>query len=213
MESPNFSSMTTRQQIQNPLLQTVLIIIVVAVFGWFVVGPKYASTQQTSEQLSTLKAQRESLEADQIELNRLISELEDADQEIKLLDEAVPLTARPTKIALVLETYAQNSGMLLSQLSIGTPERFIASGNKTLSQDPFKEPRELAVIEVSATARGSIEQFRNFLTLLEKSGRIIDISSLTVSSTQEGPNYSIRLKTYAYELAQRTTPELGGLEE
>lgn len=213
MESPNFSSMTTSQQIQNPLLQTVLIIIVIAVFGWFVLGPKYTKTQQTSERLSVLEEQRASLEADQIELNRLISELEDADDEVRLLDEAVPLTARPTKIALVLETFAQNTGMFLSQLSVGTPEKFIASGNKKSLQDEFKEPRELAVIEVSATARGSIEQFRNFLTLLEESGRIIDVSSLTVSSTQEGPSYSIRLKTYAYELAQRTTPELGGLEE
>lgn len=212
MDSNNFANLSTRQQIQNPLLQTILIVIVIAVFGWFVLGPKYSKTQQTREQLAQLEEQRSSLEADQLELNKLISELEDSKDEVKLLDEAVPLTARPTKIALVLETFAQNTGMTLSQLSVGTPEKFIASGNKDQLKDPFNGNREITAIEVSITAKGSIEQFRNFLTLLEESGRIIDVSALTVTSTQDGPNYALRLKTYAYELAEKTTPELEGVK-
>ena len=152
------------------------------------------------------------MESDQIELNKLISQLENSEEEIKLLDEAVPLTARHTRIAMLLESYAQNTGIVLSQLSVGQPEKFIASGNKDELAKPFQSPRQLAVIEISASVKGSIDQFKNFLTLLEQSGRIIDVSSLTVTSTEEGPNYNIRLKTYAYELAQVTTPQLGEAE-
>ncbi len=212
MDSNNFANLSTRQQIQNPLLQTILIVVVIAVFGWFVLGPKYSKTQQTQGQLAELEDQRSSLEADQLELNKLINELEDSKDEVKLLDEAVPLTARPTKIALVLETFAQNTGMTVSQLSVGSPEKFIASGDKDQLKDQFGGNREITAIEVSIMAKGSIDQFRNFLTLLEGSGRIIDISALTVTSTQDGPNYSLRLKTYAYELAEKTTPALEGVQ-
>lgn len=210
MDSPNFSSLTTSQQIQNPLLQTILIVIVLVVFGWFVLGPKYTQTSQTREQLAAVEEQRANLEADQEELNRLISKLEQSEDEVKLLDEAVPLTARPTRIALLMETLAQNTGLTLTQMSIGQTDEFIASGNKEELKDPLKAPRELATIEVSASTSGTVEQFRNFLTLLEQSGRIIDVSSLTVNSSDQGPSYNIRLKTYAYEISEKTTPGLAG---
>lgn len=208
MQSPDFSSINTSEQIRNPILQTILIAIVLIVFGWFVLGPKYTKTNATRTQLANLEEQRVNLEADQQELNRLIARLESSDQEIELLDEAVPLTARPTRIAMLMETFAQNTGMVMSQMSIGSPDEFIAAGNKTELENPYQAPRELAEIEVGATLAGNIDQFRNFLMLLEESGRIIDVSSMNVMSTDAGPNYSLRLKTYAYELAENLTPTL-----
>lgn len=202
MDSPKFSQLSTSQQIQNPMLQSVLIMIVLIVFGWFVIGPKYVKTNETRDKLATLQEQRENLEADQQDLNRLISKLEESESEVKLLDETIPLTGRPTKIALLLETYAQNSGVSLTQLNVSTPEDFVASGNKQELENPFQSNRELATIDVSVTAVGSIEQFRNFLILLEQSGRLIDVDTLNVASGEDSESFNLRLKTYAYELAE-----------
>lgn len=209
MDSPKFTQLSTSQQIQNPMLQTILILIVVAVFGWFVLGPKYTKTTATRATLAEVEAQRANLEADQQELNKLISKMEDSQDEVKLVDEAVPLTGRPTKIALLLETYAQNAGMTISQLGIAKPEEFIASGNKQELDKPFQGNRDLATIDVNVTAVGSIDQFKNFLILLEQSGRLIDVDTLTVNNGDTSESFSLKLKTYAYELAELPAPKPG----
>ena len=215
MASPTFSSLSTSQQVQNPMLQAILIIIVLVVFGWFILGPKYTQTMQTREELAAITEQRENLEADQAELNSLIAELEDSSEQVEILDEAVPLTGRPTRVSLLIESFAQNTGLVLSQLGVGQPDEFIASGNKAVLEDPYKPNRSLATIDVNISAIGSIEQFRNFLILLEQSGRIIDVESLSVSAGSDNNEaYNLRVKTYAYELANATaaSPVAGGTE-
>lgn len=213
MDSPKFTQLTTSQQMQNPVLQSVLILIVLLVFGWFVLGPKYVKTNATREQLNTLKEQRANLEADQQDLNRLVKKLEDSTAEVKLLDEAVPLTGRPTRVALLMETYAQNSGVVLTQIGISGTDDFIASGNKAELAKPFQSNRDLATIDISLAVSGSVEQFRNFLILLEQSGRIIDVDTLSVISGETSDTFNLRLKTYAYELAEEVTAPAVGAEE
>jgi Tfp pilus assembly protein PilO len=210
MASPSFSSLSTSQQVQNPMLQAILIVIVLAVFGWFILGPKFSQNQQTQAELDAVTEQRENLEADQAELNSLIAELEDSDEQVELLDEAVPLTARPTRVSLLIESFAQNSGMVISQLSIGETDEFIASGNKEELADPYQASRALATIDVNLSVLGSIEQFRNFLILLEQSGRIIDVESLTVTSGEDSESYNLKVKTYAYELATASAVDATG---
>lgn len=213
MDSPKFGQLSTSQQIQNPILQSVLILIVLIVFGWFVLGPKFVKTNATRDRLALLEEQRANLEADQQELNRLIAKMEDSDSEIRLLDEAVPLTGRPTKIAVLLDTFAQNSGVALTQLNVSSPEDFISSGNKDELENPFQGNRDLATIDVSVTAVGTIEQFRNFLILLEQSGRLIDVDTLNVASGDAGETFNLRLKTYAYELAEVAVTPAGEVAE
>jgi Tfp pilus assembly protein PilO len=199
MNFSNFSSASGKEQIRNPMLQAVLMIVIVVLFGWFVLSPKYASNSETRDQLSQVKSQRANLEADQQELNRLIAQLESSDEEIKILDEALPLSGRPTRIAILIETFARNSALLVEQLNITGLEEAIASGDKAMLADPYKPGRELRTIDVTVGVTGNTEQFRNFLQLLEQSGRIIDVESLSVTSEENATNFTVRLKTYAFE--------------
>jgi Tfp pilus assembly protein PilO len=168
-------------------------------FGWFILSPKYASNNQIHEQLSQVKSQRANLEADQQELNRLIAQLKTATDDVKILDEALPLSGRPTKIAILIETFARNSALIVEQLNISGLEEVLASGDKAMLADPYKPGRQLRTIDVTVQLAGSPEQFKNFLQLLEQSGRIIDVESLLVSSGQDTTSFTIRLKTYAFE--------------
>ncbi|HMR55419.1 MAG TPA: hypothetical protein PKD34_02395 [Candidatus Doudnabacteria bacterium] len=200
MNFSNLSSASGKEQIRNPILQAVLMIVIIVLFGWFILSPKYASTNETKDKLSQVKSQRANLEADQQELNRLIAQLETSEEDIRILDEAVPLSGRPTQIAILIETFARNSALLVEQLNISGLEEAIASGDKAMLADPYKPGRELRTIEVTVEVTGNTEQFRNFLQLLEQSGRIIDVESLLVTSEEDVTSFSVRLKTYAFEV-------------
>lgn len=197
----NINALSRHRQMKNPILQAILILIVIIVFGWFVLAPKYSASNATRTELAALREQHANLQNDQVELNRLIALMQSSGDEIRLLDEAVPLSDRSTRIALLLETYAQNSAMLLTQLNIGTVDTSPVAGNKTLLENPYGAQRDLNTIDVNISVSGSIEQFRNFLQLLEQSGRIIDVDNLTINSGDDANSnsYGLRLKTYAYE--------------
>lgn len=198
MDQINLKSVTNNSA-RNPIFQIVLIIVVLVLFGWFILLPKNNAYQEQSNQLVTLQAEKNSLSDDQERLNRLIAEMGDSDKEVKVLDEALPLSDRPTKIAVMLESYAQSSAMSLEQLNIADMDKQISAANTALLEDPYGVSRQLQTIKIDINVSGSIEQFRNFLTLLETSGRIIDISSFSVSSGDDAERFNLKLVTYAYE--------------
>lgn len=213
-ESPNLRTVYNSQQLRSPLLQSVLMIVVIVVFGWFVLQPKYATTQEQKGQLDTLEDQQATLEADREELNKLLNRLQSSDDQVKLLDEAIPLHTRSTETALLLESYARSSGLLLTQLTVEGLDKFIAAGDKETLKNPYKQNRDLVVANSEVVVSGNIEQFRNFLSLLETSGRLIDVDDLEVNTTEDGPIFRLGLKTYAFMEAEATAAEaVGGAQE
>ncbi len=197
-QSPSYNTIYAQKQLRSPMLQSVLLIVIIVLFGWFILQPKYASTKASRAELDSFKQQQATLEADREELNRLINKLEDSEDEIKLVDEAVPLKTRATEISVLIESYSRATGLLLSQLNITGLEKFIAAGDKESLENPYAPGRDLQTADVQVVVTGSIDQFRNFLQLLETSGRIIDVDNLEVTSTSEGVTFRLRMKTYAY---------------
>ncbi len=199
METPNLKQIARSKQLQSPILQSVLLIIAGILLGWFVVSPKYAAVKTQRAELVKINGQKEVFEKEQIELNKLIEKLKNSDSQIKLLDEAVPLSTRPTKIAVMLESYARSSSLEVSSINISDIDKNIVAGNKDLIAEPYKAQRGLATVKVTVSITGSTEQFKNFLQLLEDSGRLIDVNSLEVSRNDADIKYVVDLVTYAYE--------------
>lgn len=199
MNSPVISSVSKSSQMRNPVLQAVLIVILVVLFGWFVVLPKNKQVSEKSTQLDAMQTQVKNLEADLETVNRLVADLQTSEDNIKLVDEALPLSNRPTKIALLLEEYARSSGMQVAQINVGNEDMVTVAGDKAVLEKPYDASRALTTTNVTVTVGGSIEQFKNFLTLLETSGRIIDVESFSVSSSEGSIRYNLKLLTYAYE--------------
>ena len=200
MNSPTINSISQQAKMNNPMLQAILIIILVVMFGWFIVLPKNSQVSEKKERLTTVEAQAKNLEEDLSTVNKLVSELESSGNEVKLVDEALPLSNRPTKIALLLEEFARSSGMQVAQINIDNVDDNLASGNKDELTKPYESSRSLTTTTVSVSVGGSIDQFKNFLTLLETSGRIIDVESFTVNSSEDSIRYNLRVLTYAYEV-------------
>lgn len=199
MATPNLNTLTRSKQLQSPLLQSVLLIIAAILLWWFVITPKYADVMNKRADLDRINGQRAVFEKEQIDLNKLVAKLESSESEVKLADEALPLSTRPTQIALLMESYARSSSLEISQINIQDLDKTIAAGNKDLLDQPYKAKRDLLKVKVSLGVSGTIDQFKNFLELLENSGRIIDINSFSVSTSQGSTKFSLDLSTYAYE--------------
>jgi Tfp pilus assembly protein PilO len=200
MHAPTINSISHNPQMRNPMLQAILIIMLVILFGWFVVLPKNSQVSSKKAQLAAVEQQVQNLEADLEIVNKLVAELETSNEEIKLVDEALPLSNRPTRIALLMEEYARSSGMVVAQINIDDLDENVAAGDKEVLAKPYDNSRSLTTTTVNVSVGGSIDQFKNFLTLLETSGRIVDVESFTVNSTEDAIRYDLKLLTYAYEV-------------
>ncbi len=199
METPNLKQIARSKQLQSPILQSVLLIVAGVLLWWFVVSPKYDAIKSQRAELVKINGQKEVFEQEQIELNKLIDKLKSSDEQIKLLDEAVPLSTRPTQIAVMLESYARSSSLEVSAINVSNLDKNVVAGNKELLAQPYKPQRGLSTVNVSIGLTGNTEQFKNFLQLLEDSGRLIDINSLEVDRGETSTKYVVNLVTYAYE--------------
>ncbi len=199
MATPNLNQISKSKQLQSPIFQSVLLIIATILLWWFVISPKYSSVMTQRADLKVLSGQRQVFEEEQAELNKLIAKLESSEEEVKLLDEALPLSNRPTQIAVLLESYARSSSLEIPQINIQDPDKGIAAANKAVLEEPYKSERDLNTIKVGVSVTGTVDQFKNFLELLETSGRIVDIDSLEVTSGEGSTKFTVDLLTYAFE--------------
>ncbi len=197
---PSIQNMYDNKQLTSPLVQIVLLLVVIVLFSWFLVKPKINESTDLHRTLAAKKQQLGKLQSEKQELNRLISQMQDSAEDIKLLDEAVPLTGRVTKLNVLIENLAQSSGMQIGQLSADGMDEVISAGNKDVLENPYEAKRSLQTATVSVLLIGNIEQFRNFLELLETNGRILDVSSLDVVGGDAVTRFRVKLKAYAYEV-------------
>ncbi len=100
------------------------------------------------------------------ELNKLIGQLQSAGDAVTLIDEALPLADRTTKLDVMLDNYAKASSMDIGQITVEeTDDKKISAGDKEVLKEPYKASRKLATTTASVSISGTIDQFKNFLQL------------------------------------------------
>lgn len=192
------------QQSGSPIFQAILILLVLVLFSWFILKPWLSKTLDTRSQLKAAQEQLSSIESDQRELNRLVNELHSSPEEIALVDEALPLNGRVSKVNVVLENLVRTSGMTLSILSAEETKDIVSAGDKSMLENPYQPGRVLHTITVSAAISGTMEQLKNFLQLMETNGRVLDVASLQIIGGEPITKFQITVKAYAYE---KVTPK------
>lgn len=189
-----------RQQITGPLGQSVLLVVVIVLIGWFLVKPAYSAYQERHTSLQTAKQQLSDVEKDKADLDRLVSQLHNSEQDVKITDEALPLNGRISKLDVLINSLATTAGMQVTQIDVPDSADTIAAGNTDEVKDPFGQTRSLQTTKANVFVSGNIDQFRNFLQLLETSGRIIDVSGMNITTGEGVTRFQLTLKAYAYEV-------------
>ena len=183
----------------NPLIQATLLLIVLVLFSWFVLRPKLSQSSEKRNALKAAEQQLSGIKTDKQNLSKLVENLRDSEEEVAKVDEALPLTGRVSKVYVLLDNYVQSSGMTLTLISADDTSKAIASGEKSLLENPYQPGRKLHTVTLSASVTGTMEQFKNLLQLIETSGRVLDVESVEIFGGEAITKFRISVKAYAYE--------------
>jgi Tfp pilus assembly protein PilO len=197
-KKPKFDTGAAAKQASNPIIQIVLLVVIIALFAFFVVGPKYRAMSSRGAEADQVSAERAKIEQEKIDLAQLNSKLDSSKQDIAITDQALPLNGRISNLYALLESLVKNSSMQLAELasSDSLKTRVAAGSNKT---DAKQTDRKLITTKVTMTVTGDLQQLKNLLESIETNPRLFDIDSVQVASSEEGVRFRIDLKAYAYE--------------
>lgn len=185
---------------RNPLIEITLLVIVSVLLGWFLILPKRAEIAAARVQLASVESEESQTAGKLANLQKLVQTLESSQAQIKDLDQALPLDGNILKLRFLIESLAQSVGVAIGDVSIAGKGEIITSGNKALLADYFGPNRSLQKLSGSVYVVGSFDQLKAFLQKLETSGRLIDITDLTIDSGTPG-SLNLRLTINSYYMA------------
>jgi Tfp pilus assembly protein PilO len=198
----------TKSPIQagTSLVYSALLVVAIILVAWFLIKPQWATVSQQQTTLRQLLADQQALANETQTLAQLVTTMQQATDDIALLDEALPIDARLTKIHVVLESLVQSSGMTLANIAVDSPDAVISAGNRSSQENLFAKKLHLQTAAVTLNLTGSLEQFVPLLQLMEQSSRVLDVESLDIAPTDDG-SLSFHLKLKAYFYSQDLPPE------
>ena len=184
---------------QNKIVEAVLLLIIAILAYWFMIGPKRTAMEAVTTQAETLHKQETDLNTVKSKLNQAIADLKNHPKEVAEMDEALPLDNRVTKLYIVLNDLTQNSGMAVGNISVSYKGSSEMAGNKALLANPYGATRSVQKLTTSLTAVGSFDQFQALLEKIQNSGRLINITAVSVAAGQAGAfNFTLNLEAYYY---------------
>lgn len=196
---PSLTETYKAKSLGSPVIQGVLVLIVLILFSWFIFRPRLAQFNESRAEVNAAKQQLDKIESDQRELNRLVNELRSSPDEVAILDEALPLSGRISKVNVLLDNLVRSSGMTLAVISADDTQKIISAGDKSILQNPYQPGRTLHTITISTSITGTMEQLKNLLQLMETNGRVLDVESLQIMGGDPVTKFRLTVKAYAYE--------------
>ena len=185
--------------VQTSVLETVALVIIIALIFWFFVRPQMGVLSQEQGLLQQAQTEYKQVDQDKQELTALIAKLKKSQTDLTLVDEALPLQGRPTQMEYLINDLVTAAGMTTTDLNLTVKETSGAvAGNKNLLKDPYAVNRKLQTTDLNLTVSGGVDQFKNLLQLLETNGRIIDVDTLDMSDQADNPVFQLKLKVYSY---------------
>lgn len=194
---------TAVQKQTNPnrdfLIEIVLLVLVCALFIWFIIMPKRSEISGKQATLEQLTAQEETVKSQSAKLKSLIKQLADNKDKEILLDKALPLAYNGPQLESLITNLANSVNVKVANLGLSGVSNTVDSGNKNLLSNPYSQPRTLQKVTGTVVVLGNFSQLQAFLQKLETSGRLMNITGLEMDSASNGNlNLRINLLTYIF---------------
>jgi len=177
--------------IDRPIAIAITIFITILLV-FFLVTPEYKLFKQLQQQLGEKRAEYRA----QFDYYNAIAEthakLQDHQEEIKKIDDALPRDVDLGKLVYSLQETAGISGLTVKNLSLSK------SSQAAPSQEMSATIKDLVF---SMDLAGDYAALENFIISLEKSSRIFEISSISFSSSptsSSSNSFSVQIKTHSY---------------
>jgi Tfp pilus assembly protein PilO len=195
----------------NKFILSIVLIIVA-------IGLTLSYTRSEYQVYQTLKAEAESYEtalqqADELaELrNDLQEQLESIDaQKRDRLEKFLPRNIDTVRLTIEVSSIADTTGIEIEEFSFADTTTSNESSDSENSEDTgddtssIQSGADYSSVDMTLSATGNYDEFKNFLTRLENNLRLTDIQSVTVDNSENANsesgtnlnNYQVVLRTY-----------------
>jgi Tfp pilus assembly protein PilO len=186
------------------IFNIIIVSIIIVVSGFFLVHPKYQEVMLLKNQVAEKKSDIYYKEERLAGLEKLFSQLQQYEQKLRKIDAALPEEPSfPSLFAFLQRTVAEN-GLVLENISFTpvvsrkkeVPVKRTGVSEEQGSADKEKKTElasEVSALEVqdiyfSFNSNGSYDSLKNFISSLERSSKIWEIISLSISSSDSSGN-------------------------
>lgn len=170
----------------NRLIIIIILLLISLILGIFLILPKYEDLSFLKKKIREKQAELQSKEEYFKNLGEVAEELKNYQSQLSKIDSALPDHPQLPALFDYLQKTASQSGLVLKGISVA----FVTPGQKV------GETRETPLTLVLS---GSYSAFKNFLSTLEKSARLIETESISFASVEGGPfNFNLRIKVHSY---------------
>lgn len=148
--------------------------------------------QQKTNDLLEARSQLQALKNKHDELLALESTF--SPQELQNLERILPKSINPVLFIMELDTLARNYNMSLKNIKFEEVKDDVAPGSPSArqNQNPYR------TFSISFDVTGTYANFSNYLRSVEQSLRIVDITSVALTTSERGDvyQYSVKAQTY-----------------
>ncbi|XOB41960.1 MAG: type 4a pilus biogenesis protein PilO [Candidatus Nealsonbacteria bacterium] len=172
----------------------VILLISILVIGVFLIWPKYQDLRSLQLEIGKKTAELQYKEKHISNLQEVSEELEKYKPELSKIDSILPFNPSLPSLFNFLQKASSQNGLIFRNVD-------------SFSMTTPKEKPGIKEISLNLGVSGSYSAFRNFLSTLEKSARLIEIENISFSSPEEKPtvptqetpfDFDLRIKVYSY---------------
>jgi Tfp pilus assembly protein PilO len=163
---------------------------------FFLVYPKYQSLYSLKSQALQKKEEYQNLEIYHQQLREIFEKLKNYQDSLSKIEFALPENPSLPEFFDFIQKLASLSGLSLSQISSSLVSEAVSKGELA----PPPSEKELKEWKIALTLNGDYYSFKNFLSSLEKSARLVEINKISFSSSKEKGifdfNLDIKIRGY-----------------
>lgn len=160
----------------------ILLIIIGLFFG--LISPILKQIQIKQEEIQIKETELQEITAYIQNLRSLSRQLEELKTPLSKLEQALPDTPNLEEIFVVIQKLAGRNGLLLERIGIGSAVK-------------IREGKNILGLPIRLAVFGSYQDFKNFLSDLEKSARFFNVEEITFSSPEDEIFYTFSLEMQA----------------
>ncbi len=163
-------------------------LVLALVLGFTLVWPKYQNFQTLQSNIKIKEAELANKTDYFTQIRETSERIEEYEENIAKISSALPQTSALSSLFNFLQLMTSQTGLLLEEISL-------------VGVTDSDEIENIKEIRVSLQVSGAYLSFKNFLTALENSSRIIETEEIAFKSPKKltvTPSFDIQIKAYSY---------------
>lgn len=174
----------------NRIIIIVAGLVLALIFGLILVWPQYQKLQALNSAIENKREELRSREAYFAKVKEVSAQLQEYPEALAKISAALPKDPSLAAFINFLQTNSAQTGLILKKMVLG--------GTAAPSADKKSFTETQFIIQAS----GSYESFKNFLSLIENSARIIEVQNISIEippkESKESATFTLNLKTTSY---------------